>query len=84
VARLIERVMSQQLGQKIIVDNRPGANEFLGAEFVTSSPGDGYRRARIRLRALTRLPRLQDQDTRTCFLSLGTVPTLDTPEKNLR
>ena len=28
MGRLIERVMSQQLGQKIIVDNRPGANGF--------------------------------------------------------
>jgi tripartite-type tricarboxylate transporter receptor subunit TctC len=42
VARLIERVMSQQLGQKIIVDNRPGANGFLGAAFVAGSPPDGY------------------------------------------
>jgi len=42
VARLIERVMSQQLGQKIIVDNRPGANGFLGAAFVAGAPPDGY------------------------------------------
>jgi tripartite-type tricarboxylate transporter receptor subunit TctC len=42
VARLIERVMSQQLGQKIIVDNRPGANGFLGATFVANAPPDGY------------------------------------------
>jgi tripartite-type tricarboxylate transporter receptor subunit TctC len=42
VGRLIERVMSQQLGQKIIVDNRPGANGFLGAAFVASAPPDGY------------------------------------------
>ncbi len=42
VARLIQRVMSQQLGQKIIVDNRPGANGFLGAAFVASAPPDGY------------------------------------------
>ena len=34
VARLIEPVMSQSLGQKIIVDNRPGANQSIGAGFV--------------------------------------------------
>ncbi|HKA81266.1 MAG TPA: tripartite tricarboxylate transporter substrate binding protein [Xanthobacteraceae bacterium] len=42
VARLIERVMSQNLGQKIIIDNRVGANGFLGAAFVASAPPDGY------------------------------------------
>jgi len=42
VARLIEPVMSQSLGQKIIVDNRPGANQSIGAGFVAHSPPDGY------------------------------------------
>lgn len=42
VARLIEPVMSQDLGQKIIVDNRPGANQSLGAGFVAHAPADGY------------------------------------------
>jgi tripartite-type tricarboxylate transporter receptor subunit TctC len=41
VARLIEPVMSQSLGQKVIVDNRPGANQSLGAGFVAHSPPDG-------------------------------------------
>ncbi len=41
VARLIEPVMSQSLGQKIIVDNRPGANQSIGAGFVAHSPPDG-------------------------------------------
>jgi tripartite-type tricarboxylate transporter receptor subunit TctC len=42
VARLIEPVMSQSLGQRIIVDNRPGANQSIGAGFVAHSPPDGY------------------------------------------
>jgi tripartite-type tricarboxylate transporter receptor subunit TctC len=33
--------MSQSLGQKIIVDNRPGANQSIGAGFVAHSPPDG-------------------------------------------
>src|ERR1700716_4467163 len=41
VARLIEPVMAQSLGQKIIVDNRPGANQSIGAGFVAHSPPDG-------------------------------------------
>jgi tripartite-type tricarboxylate transporter receptor subunit TctC len=41
VARLIEPVMSQSLGQKVIIENRPGANQSLGAGFVAHSPPDG-------------------------------------------
>lgn len=41
VARLIEPVMSQSLGQRVIVDNRPGANQSIGAGFVAHSPPDG-------------------------------------------
>ena len=33
--------MSQSLGQKIIVDNRPGANQSIGAGFVAHSTPDG-------------------------------------------
>ena len=42
VGRLIEPTMSQNLGQKIIVDNRPGANGIVGATFVAHAPPDGY------------------------------------------
>ena len=38
VGRLIEPTMSQNLGQKIIVDNRPGANGIVGATFVAHAP----------------------------------------------
>jgi len=34
--------MSQRLGQKIIIDNKPGANQSLGAGFVAHAPPDGY------------------------------------------
>jgi tripartite-type tricarboxylate transporter receptor subunit TctC len=42
VARLIEPIMSQRLGQKIIVENKPGANQSLGAGLVAHAPPDGY------------------------------------------
>jgi len=42
VGRLIEPTMSHNLGQKIIVDNRPGANGIAGATFVAHAPPDGY------------------------------------------
>lgn len=42
VGRLIEPTMSQNLGQKVVVDNRPGANGIVGATFVAHAPPDGY------------------------------------------
>lgn len=41
-ARVISERMSQTLGQKIVVDIRPGAGTMTGAEFVARAPADGY------------------------------------------
>ena len=40
-ARLIAEHMSKTLGQPIIIDNRPGANGNLSAQFIADSPADG-------------------------------------------
>ena len=42
VARLIARHMSAELGQTMVVDNRPGAGGQLATEQVTRAPGDGH------------------------------------------
>jgi len=42
VARMIEPPMSQNLGQKVVVENRTGAGGFVGAAFVARSAPDGY------------------------------------------
>jgi tripartite-type tricarboxylate transporter receptor subunit TctC len=42
VARIIEPPMSQNLGQKVIVENRTGAGGFVGAAFVARAAPDGY------------------------------------------
>lgn len=42
VARIITEKMSEELGQQIIVDNRPGAGTMIGANFVARSAPDGY------------------------------------------
>ena len=42
LARTIGQKLSVALGQPIVVDNKPGANGNLGADFVAKSPPDGY------------------------------------------
>ena len=41
-ARTVGAKMSENLGQQIVVDNRPGAATMIGAEAVARSPADGY------------------------------------------
>src|SRR4249919_350721 len=41
-ARLVGAVLSQELGQQIIVDNRPGGALTIGLDLVAKSPPDGY------------------------------------------
>lgn len=42
VARQVGQLLSEALGQQFIVDNKPGANGSIGAEFVAKAPPDGY------------------------------------------
>src|SRR3954452_472444 len=42
LGRLIGQKMSEDLGQQVIIDNRPGANTIIGAQFVAKSKPDGY------------------------------------------
>ena len=41
-ARVMMPKMIEQLGQQIILENRPGANGLIGTEIVVRSPADGY------------------------------------------
>ena len=42
VARQVGQLLSEALGQQFIVDNKPGANGSIGAEFVAKATPDGY------------------------------------------
>ena len=42
IARIVGKEMSQQLGQPVVVDNKPGAGGALGLMAVTRAPADGY------------------------------------------
>ena len=42
LSRIIGQKMSENWGQQVIVDNRPGGNTFIGAEAVAKSAPDGH------------------------------------------
>jgi tripartite-type tricarboxylate transporter receptor subunit TctC len=42
LARVIGKAVSETWGQPVIIENRPGADEMIGAEEVVRAPADGY------------------------------------------
>lgn len=42
VARLIGTELGKQLGQSVIVENKPGAGTVIGVDYVAKQPADGY------------------------------------------
>jgi tripartite-type tricarboxylate transporter receptor subunit TctC len=42
MARFVAERLARDLGQPVVVDNRPGASSIIGAQAVASAPADGY------------------------------------------
>ena len=42
IARIVSEAMSRELGQPIIVDNKPGAGSTLASTMLWRAPADGY------------------------------------------
>ena len=42
LARVIGKALSETWGQPVVVENRPGADEMIGAQDVVRAPADGY------------------------------------------
>ena len=95
IGRAFAAKMSEQLGQPIVVDNKPGVNGMLGADAVAKSPADGYtlligtNSTNAALKSLmTKLP--YDQDTAFAPVGyMGSVPLIvginpNLPYKTLR
>jgi tripartite-type tricarboxylate transporter receptor subunit TctC len=95
IGRTFAARMSEELGQTIVIENKPGVNGMLGADAVAKSPADGYtiligtNSTNAALKSLMKkLP--YDQDTAfTPVGFLGSVPLIvavnnDFPAKTLR
>jgi tripartite-type tricarboxylate transporter receptor subunit TctC len=42
IARIVAQQLTTQIGQSVVLDNRPGANGIVGTELVANSNPDGY------------------------------------------
>ena len=42
IARLVAQGLSERLGWRVVVDNRPGAGTVIGSDVVAKAPPDGY------------------------------------------
>jgi tripartite-type tricarboxylate transporter receptor subunit TctC len=42
LARLVGQKLADELGQPVVIDNRPGANTIIGAQIVAKADPDGY------------------------------------------
>ena len=42
VARVLAQKLTEQMGQSVVVDNKPGANGNIGGAQVAKAAGDGY------------------------------------------
>jgi tripartite-type tricarboxylate transporter receptor subunit TctC len=58
-ARLVGQKMAERFGQPVVVENRPGGNEVIGADIVAKSAADGYTVLVSAPAALVVLPHLQ-------------------------
>ena len=73
-ARLVGAVLSQELGQQIIVENRPGGALTIGLDLVAKSAPDGYTIGMGPIGALARFPRrTNDRRSRRAGLRRGDV-----------
>ncbi len=95
LGRLFAEGLSHQVNEKVIVENRPGANGTLGAAYVAGTPGDGrtllytfgnlmlnqeYMMKDLRFHAMDQLVPV----ARTCITQAVILAKADSPVNDLR
>jgi len=63
LGRVIGKALSDSWGQPVIIENRPGADELIGAEAVVKAPADGYMLLVASNAAITAAPIRNDHTT---------------------
>ncbi|MGE4239465.1 tripartite tricarboxylate transporter substrate binding protein [Ramlibacter sp.] len=92
LGRHIAKQMSAQIGQSVVIENKPGASGVIGADFVAKAAPDGYTIGMINfshaaIPAVTKTP--YDLKDLTPISMIGTLPVLVSvnaavPVKNLQ
>jgi tripartite-type tricarboxylate transporter receptor subunit TctC len=91
-ARIVAQKMSQNLGQSIVIDNRPGAAGLIGAGEVAKAPADGYTFGGFNDSIMTMLPNMNprmpwdilkdfEPVSLVATVEWGLVVPVDAPEK---
>ena len=84
IVRMLADGLTTELGQRVIVENKPGAGTLIGANFVAKSPPDGYTFLLAAVASLVVQPIINSNmpyDARNDFAMVGmfaTVPNLIT------
>ena len=78
--RIIAEAMAKEMGQPVVVDNRPGASGAIGCSFVAKGPKDGYRLITATADTHTINPQVRKSlsyDARKDFESIALFATMD-------
>ena len=81
VARILATKLTEQLGQQVIVDTRPGGTGVIGIEIAKNAPADGYTLLAAGITALALLPALKPKlpyDADKDFVALSRVTSTST------
>lgn len=73
VARIVATELAREIGQQVVVDNRPGGALQLGLELTVQAPADGYTIAYAPIGALAIAPHLMAKPPVDALRELGPV-----------